>query len=102
MVRTDDGLLCDTATFCFFGENDVRPADRRRSLFFHEGSMNGKKTVWVGSPERDASLIFDLLVGDEILEHRLIALNDSLVRFSLPWKEEYGDRKSTRLNSSHL
>lgn len=91
VVRTDDGLLCDTATFCFFGENDVRPADRRRSLFFHEGSMNDKKTVWVGSPERDACLIFDLLVGDEILEHRLIALNDSLVRFSLPWKKEYGE-----------
>ena len=53
--------------------------------------MNDKKTVWVGSPERDACLIFDLLVGDEILEHRLIALNDSLVRFSLPWKEEYGE-----------
>ncbi|MGM9693482.1 MAG: alpha-2-macroglobulin family protein, partial [Alloprevotella sp.] len=91
IVRTDDGLLCDTATFCIFGENDVSPADRRRPLFFHKKDITDGKEVWVGSPERDACLFFDFLVGDEVKEHRLIALNDSLLHFRFPWKEEYGE-----------
>lgn len=43
-----------------------------------------------GTSERDAFVMMDLFSGDQWLESKTLQLSDSLMRFTIPYKEEYG------------
>lgn len=91
-VATADGALSDTATIALFSLSDHRPPSAERPLFvYHAPSEVADGVLLVGTPETDAVLYYDLLVGDRLVESRRMTLSDSLVRFSLPYRESYGE-----------
>lgn len=86
------GVLPDTSRFVLFSESDTRPADRTSAFFSHIrlSEQSDSAFVLVGSPERDATLFFDVVAGDSLYESRRIVLTDSLIPFRLAYRPEYG------------
>lgn len=46
---------------------------------------------YFGTSEKDAYVMMDVFNGTKRLNHRVMHLNDSIVRFEYPYKEVYGD-----------
>lgn len=62
-------------------------------------SLDGKKIegnpaafdALVGSSEKNAHLLYSIYTDKQVLEQRFISFSDSLLRFSLDYRPEYGD-----------
>lgn len=96
-VSAVDGVAAaDTAALLLFSEADVRPAGSSVCWSHVRRSERGD-SVWVmvGSPERDVTLFYDLIYKFKsqvtTVESRRIVLSDSLLRFQLAYRPEYGD-----------
>lgn len=92
-VSAVDGVAeADTAAVLLFSERDVRPAGTSVCWSHVRRSARGDSAlVMVGSPERDVTLFYDLIAQGKVVESRRAVLSDSLLRFHLAYKPEYGD-----------
>jgi len=88
-----DGVAeADTTALLLFSESDVRPAGRAACWSHVRQSARGDSAlVMVGSPLRDVTLFYDLIAQGRAVESRRIVFSDSLLRFALAWRPEYGD-----------
>lgn len=87
------GAKADTVSFVLFSEKDSRPADKMKPLFVHvrTSEKNDSAFVLIGTPEKEVDLYYDLLTEKGLVESRRITLSDSLLRFNLQYRAEYGD-----------
>lgn len=88
----DGAAEADTAALLLFSEADVRPAGTAVCWSHVRQSAAGDSAlVMVGSPERGVTLFYDLVANGEVVESRRMAFTDSLLRFQLAYRPEYGD-----------
>lgn len=78
--------------FLLFSEHDARPAgtDVLWQYVRHNANRDSALVI-IGSPRQDVTLFYDLFSGDKRLESRTLCFSDSLLRFPLNWREEWGD-----------
>lgn len=88
----------DTASWSgsllLFGTADTRvPVDTAAWFYCPSDTFSAQRpaTICVGSGRQDVSLYYTLTSGSEVLEHRLITFSDSILTFTYPYKEGYGD-----------
>ena len=81
----------DTCLLKLFSESDTRPIGKDP---FHQhirrNAQGDSVFVVVGSAHRDVLLHYDLLTADTLIESRRIHFSDSLLRFNLAYRPEYG------------
>ena len=79
--------------FVLFSENDTRPANSEEKFFAYTRPTNRSDSAFVliGTPERKATLFYDLVSCDRVIESRQISLSDSLVAFSTTYRPDMGD-----------
>ncbi len=92
----------DSTDFVLFSEKDMRPALPSDIWFqgtsyemssVEDGGKVGK--LQVGTSLKDVSLFYELYAGEERIDHRIINLSDSILNFTYPYKEEYGNKDLT-------
>ncbi|MDO4929716.1 MAG: alpha-2-macroglobulin family protein [Bacteroidales bacterium] len=91
---TPDPNLADTLTrhFLLFSESDTRPAgDAVQWQYVRYSTARDSVLVVIGSPRRDVTLFYDLFANGKRLESNVITFSDSLLRFPLAYREEWGD-----------
>lgn len=77
-----------------FSVNDKRPAKKIGIWYYgihtdFDASQPGEFIF--GTSDKDAYILMDVFAGKKRIESRSILLSDSVMRFSYPYKEEYGD-----------
>lgn len=81
----------DTCRFLLFSEYDTRPTEKEAFHQYIRRSAEGDSVlVVVGSSHRDVLLHYDLLTADTLIESQRIQFSDSLLRFNLTYRPEYG------------
>ena len=83
----------DSTSFVLFSDSDTKPADADSPLFFFEDKNKEGDSVRVtfGSPCTDATIFFDILAADKVVESKQITLTDALERYQFDYRPEYGD-----------
>lgn len=82
----------DTARLYLFSENDTHPVSKVpcwTDVRYSAGRDTAR--VLIGSSCDSVLLFYDLFRSDRLLESRRVAFSDSLLRFDLAWRPEYGD-----------
>lgn len=74
---TDTKLVIDTIDWCY---NPVDSFDATHPAI-----------IQIGSNASNVALYYDLFCGNKLLESRLIHFSDSILNFTYPYKEEYGE-----------
>lgn len=93
----DVRLYCadlDTAAFAFtlMSETDTRPWGKDHMTYYVRKSEAGDSAyVMVGSIHQDVTLFYDLIAGGKVIDSKRYKIGDSIEKFSLSYKEEYGD-----------
>lgn len=81
----------DTCRFKLFSEHDTRLIDKAAFHQYIRRNTEGDSVlVVVGSAHRDVLLHYDLLTADTLIESQRIHFSDSLLRFNLAYRPEYG------------
>lgn len=93
VVPAQQGAKERRVRFVLFSENDTRPADSEEKFFAYTRPTNRSDSAFVliGTPERKATLFYDLVSCDRVIESRQISLSDSLVAFSTTYRPDMGD-----------
>ena len=83
----------DSSTFVLFCDADTTPADADNPLFFYvDKSEKGDSAhITFGSPCTDATIFFDILSADKLVESKLLTLSNALQRYDFDYRPEYGD-----------
>lgn len=77
-----------------FSLSDKRPAKKIGVWYYKiQEEFDGSEPAEFifGTSEKDAYVMMDVFAGNKRLESRSLQLSDSIVRFTYPYKEEYGD-----------
>lgn len=84
--------VCDSTELLLFSETDVRPA-AKADLWQHVRMSARQDTAYVmaGTSCEDVTLFYDLFAGRKLVESRRIAVSDSLLRFTIAYRPEFGD-----------
>lgn len=92
VITTLDGRTeTDTCRIKLFSENDTRPLSGESfHRYIRRNEQGDTVRVIVGSAHREVWLHYDLLTADTLVESRRIAFSDSLLRFDLSYRPEYG------------
>ncbi|MEG1860402.1 MAG: alpha-2-macroglobulin family protein [Bacteroidaceae bacterium] len=89
-----DSLASISQSFTLFSLNDVRPLTEAPLHVFQTSNEFNKTqpvTVCVGVPLKNATLFYDLFAGNHRIESKTIHVNDTLLKFTYTYQEEYGD-----------
>lgn len=94
-AKDTQGRECTASkNFLLFSLNDKRPPFVITDWFYQDGlefDAASPATVYIGSSEKNAYLLYDVFAGNKRLESKRIELSDSVVSFRFPYKKEYGD-----------
>lgn len=77
-----------------FSLNDKRPAKKIGIWYYgiHTDFDTSQPGEFIfGTSDKDAYILMDVFAGKKRIESRSIQLSDSVMRFTYPYKEEYGD-----------
>lgn len=88
-----EGVTADTAQILIFSDTDTKSPDHDVPFFFYadKNANDTEVTALVGSPLQEAIVYYDVVCGDSIVESRRVVLNNQLERFTLTYKDAYGD-----------
>ncbi len=94
-ARDEQGRECQAEQeFVLFSLKDKRPPFTTTDWFYQDGNefdAASPATLYIGSSEKDVYLFYDVFAGDKHLESRRIQFTDSILSFSYPYQEAYGD-----------
>lgn len=87
------GAKADTLRMVLFSETDEKPVDKEVTQFVYTRTSEAGDSAFVliGSPERDVNLYYHLVTRQGVTESKCYVLTDSLLRFNLAYRPEYGD-----------
>lgn len=85
--------LADSTTFVLFSDSDTQPADTDNPLFFFEDKSKDGDSVSLtfGTSCTDATIFFDILANDKVVESKQMTLTNALEHYSFDYRPEYGD-----------
>lgn len=79
-------------TFLLFSETDTKPVSTAAfQSYVRRSAAADSATVTIGSPSPGTTLLYALYADGSLREMRHIALADTLLRFSLGYRPDYGD-----------
>lgn len=93
-VVSEGDTLCRTSPVVLFCMADARPAASTDFWYYCPADtfdVSGPAQVQVGSSFRDVCLYYSVFSGTRLLDSGVKQFSDSLLTFTYPYKEEYGD-----------
>lgn len=93
-VVSEGDTLCHTSPVVLFSMADARPAASTDFWYYCPADtfdVAGPARVQVGSSFRDVCLYYSVFSGTRLLDSGVRQFSDSLLTFTYPYKEEYGD-----------
>ena len=94
-VKDEFGQECVTSQeFILFSKYDVRPPVNSTECFYSYGDKFNDEQVpeiYVGSSCKNVYMLYDVFSGNKRIESKRYELSDSIMKFTYPYKPEYGN-----------